>query len=154
MDMFIQRSMFSQTAEYALRAVVWLAAHPDAPLTSQEIARATRVPPDYLSKVMQALGRAELVDAQRGKHGGFVLARPAARISILDVLNAVDPIPRIRKCPLDLKSHRGQLCPLHRRVDAALDQIERVFAATLISEVLEDESPVKSLCNIAEVVHA
>ena len=116
--------MFSQTAEYALRAVVWLAGNPDAPSTTQQIARATRVPPDYLSKVMQALGRADIVQAQRGKKGGFSLAAPASAISILDVLNAVDPMKRIRTCPLSLKGHGANLCPLHRRLDNAMDHIE------------------------------
>ncbi len=48
--------MFSQTAEYALRAVVYLASQPGTPRTTQEIAKATQVPTGYLSKVMQSLG--------------------------------------------------------------------------------------------------
>ena len=59
--------MFSQTAEYALRAVVWLANNDDAPMTTNQIAKATQVSPDYLSKVLWALGRSGLVHAQRGK---------------------------------------------------------------------------------------
>ena len=80
--------MFSQTAEYALRAVVWLANNDDAPMTTNQIAKATQVPPDYLSKVLWALGRSGLVHAQRGKNGGFTLTRPADELSILDVINA------------------------------------------------------------------
>ena len=92
--------MFSQTAEYALRAVVFLAAQDGVPRTTQEIARATQVPTGYLSKVMQGLGRARLVLSQRGLHGGFTLARPAAELTVLDIIQAVDPIQRIRSCPL------------------------------------------------------
>jgi Rrf2 family protein len=110
--------MFSQTAEYALRAVVSLA-DSDQPLTTQQLAALTQVPADYLSKVMQSLGRAGLVESQRGKNGGFKLARPASQMTILDVLNAVDPLPRIHNCPLHLKSHSRQLCPLHQRLDDA-----------------------------------
>jgi len=141
--------MFSQTAEYALRAVVSLADSAGQPLTTQQIANRTQVPLDYLSKVMQALGRHGLVESQRGKHGGFTLAKPADRLTILDVLNAVDPLPRIRSCPLHLKSHSRQLCPLHRRLDDAFSSVERAFAGTAISDLLEPQSEIRPLCAIA-----
>ena len=140
--------MFSQTAEYALRAVVSLADSDGQPLTTQQIAKITQVPLDYLSKVMQALGRFGLVESQRGKHGGFRLARPANLVSILDVLNAVDPPARIRHCPLHLKAHGRQLCPLHQRLDNVLGALEKEFAATAISDLLGKDSDIRPLCAI------
>lgn len=145
--------MFSQTAEYALRAVVWLASHSDAPMTTSQIAKATKVPPDYLSKVLWALGRNGLVHAQRGKNGGFTLSTPADQLSILDVVNAVDPVQRIVRCPLGLKGHE-QLCPLHRRLDDALGQIEETLAASMISEFSSEQLPVSPLCPVPEATHA
>ena len=65
--------MISQTAEYALRAIVYLAGQ-ELPQTTQQIAATTRVPAGYLSKVLQALARGGLVHSQRGLHGGFTLA--------------------------------------------------------------------------------
>jgi Rrf2 family nitric oxide-sensitive transcriptional repressor len=137
LDMFIQMSIFSQTVEYALRAAVWLADHGDTPLTTRQIAKGTQVPAGYLSKVLQALGRAGLVHAQRGKHGGFTLAKHPADISVLEVVNAVDPIRRIRHCPLGLKAHRHRLCPLHRSLDSAMQLIEQSFARTRLADVSE-----------------
>jgi Rrf2 family nitric oxide-sensitive transcriptional repressor len=128
----------SQTVEYALRAIVWIASHPPAALGTPEIARATRVPPGYLSKVLQALGRGKLVVSQPGRRGGFVLARPADQITVLDVFEAVDPIAHIRKCPLNIASHAGELCPLHRRLEAALAHVEQAFAGTTIAELLAE----------------
>lgn len=142
--------MFSQTAEYALRAVVWLANHDDAPLTTSQIALATQVPPDYLSKVLLALGRSGLVRAQRGKNGGFTLMASADEITILDVINAVDPVQRIRRCPLGLKGHGTQLCPLHRRLDDALRQIEETFGSAKISEFSGEQLPISPLCPVQE----
>lgn len=98
----------SQTAEYALRAVVWLAGHAEAAMGTPEIARSTRVPPGYLAKVLQLLGRGGLVTSAPGRKGGFRLARSAAEISILQVVNAVDPVERIRRCPLGIESHGGR----------------------------------------------
>ncbi len=129
--------MFSQTAEYALRAVVFLAAQDGAPRTTQEIARATQVPTGYLSKVMQGLGRARLVLSQRGLHGGFTLARPAAELTVLDIIQAVDPIQRIRSCPLGLKGHIN-LCPLHRRLDQAMKLVEEALRQSSIAELLAE----------------
>src|SRR5690349_511493 len=111
--------MFSSTVEYALRAMMHLASLDGAPETSERIAAQTRVPSGYLSKVMRDLVVADLVTSFRGRRGGFVLARPPASITILDVVSAVDPIRRIDKCPLDNPAH-AELCPLHRRLDQAL----------------------------------
>ena len=141
--------MFSQTAEYALRAVVSLADSDGRPLTTQQLAETTQVPLDYLSKVMQALGRFGLVESQRGKHGGFKLARPAHRMSILDILKAVDPPTRIRSCPLRLKGHGRQLCPLHRRLDDAFSSMEKAFADTAISDLLAPQADIRPLCAVA-----
>jgi Rrf2 family nitric oxide-sensitive transcriptional repressor len=142
--------MFSQTVEYALRAVVWLAAHPGDPQTNQQIAAGTLVPAGYLAKVMQSLARAGLVSAQRGKGGGFELARGADRISVLEAVNAVEPIRRIEKCPLGIEAHGSVLCPLHSRLDAALASVEKAFRTTTIAQVLAEPSPSRPLCQVLE----
>jgi Rrf2 family transcriptional regulator, nitric oxide-sensitive transcriptional repressor len=140
--------VISRTAEYALRAVVCLADAKDQSLTTQQIAEMTRVPAGYLSKVLQALGRAELVVSQRGLHGGFTLGRDAQELSVLDVINAVDPIQRIHRCPLGLKSHGEQLCPLHRRLDDAMEMVEQAFADTTVAEILADPNKSRPLCDV------
>lgn len=66
--------MISQTAEYALRALIWLASRPDEQLSARQVAKAT--------KVLQNLARAELLASQRGVGGGFMLAHAPEDISI------------------------------------------------------------------------
>jgi Rrf2 family protein len=141
--------VISQTAEYALRAVVVLGSGRDGPVTTQEIASRTRVPAGYLSKVLQALGRAGLVEAQRGLGGGFNLTRPLEELSVLDVINAVDPLKRIERCPLGLAEHGRRMCPLHRRLDEGIALVESLYAQTTISELLGDRSPSRPLCEVA-----
>jgi Rrf2 family nitric oxide-sensitive transcriptional repressor len=131
--------MISRTTEYALRAIVWLAAHGQNPRTTRQIAAATRVPGGYLSKVMQALVDAGIVNSQRGPGGGFVLARPAAALTVLEVVDAVDPIRRIESCPLGLRSHAEQLCALHRRLDEALAMIRAAFSSCTVADLLAGE---------------
>lgn len=129
--------MFSQTVEYAFRAMVNLAAlDPERSASSEAIAARTSVPPSYLSKVLRDLVRAGLVVSQRGPNGGFALARAPREISLLDVVAAVDPIRRIVECPLGNPDH-VRLCPLHARLDRSLDQIECEFRATTLAEILE-----------------
>ncbi len=127
--------MFSQTAEYALRAVVYLASQHDEPRTVQQIAEVTCVPAGYLSKVLQGLSRSDLVHSQRGLHGGFVLAVPASILTVCDIIQAVDPIRRIKGCPLGLKGHVN-LCPLHRRLDNAVATVEQALKESTIAELL------------------
>lgn len=145
--------MFSQTAEYALRAIVVLASEPGAPWTAQDISSKSLVPHDYLMKVLQALSRSGLVTAQRGRGGGFVLTRQPDDISVLEVITAVDPLRRIKHCPLGIRSHGVALCPLHRKLDDAIRSVEEAFASTTIGELLRDPSPIRPLCEGETLCH-
>ena len=139
--------MLPQTVEYALRAVVHLASHSPDPQTTDQIAATTLVPRAYLSKVLQSLTRAGLAHSQRGLGGGITLTRTPDKLTILEVVNAVEPIQRIRTCPLGLPAHGAHLCPLHRRVDNALALVEEAFRDTTLAEVLADPSRSVPLCN-------
>jgi Rrf2 family nitric oxide-sensitive transcriptional repressor len=139
--------MFSQTVEYALRAVVHLASNAPQGQTTEEIARATRVPQAYLSKVLQNLVQGGVVKSQRGIGGGMSLVKKPADLTILEVVNAVDPIQRITTCPLELASHGVRLCPLHRRVDNAMAMVEDAFRSTTLQEVIDDPSESVPLCD-------
>ena len=132
--------MLSQTVEYALRAVVYLANRPCESARTSEIAELTKVPPAYLSKVLQALSREEIVTSRRGIGGGVTLSRDPSELTVLDVVQAVDPIQRINSCPLELKAHGVHLCPLHRRLDNAMKAVEDAFAATTLAEILGEQS--------------
>lgn len=137
--------MILKTAEYALRAVVTLAREPRRAHSAEQIAECTQVPRRYAHKVLQALVRAELVRSQSGPHGGYALVQPPDLISILDVVSAVEPIPRIRKCPLGLKTH-SRLCPLHRELDDACAATERAFARVTIAQLLNQPDAAPPLC--------
>jgi Rrf2 family protein len=140
--------MFSQTVEYALRAVVHLADRSPAPQTTGQIAKATLVPRAYLSKVIQGLCHAGIVQSRRGIGGGVALVKPPSELTILDVVNAVEPIVRIRTCPLGLKAHGIRLCPLHKRMDHALATVEAAFRQSTLAEILAEPSSSHPLCEL------
>jgi Rrf2 family protein len=138
--------IISQTAEYALRAVVLLADSDGTAMTTQQIAEASKVPADYLSKILQNLRRAGLVIAQRGLYGGFVLSRPASDVTLLEVVNAIDPIQRITTCPLKLKSHGVNLCPLHKKLDQAIASVEKGLSTSTLQGLLRSPATSRPLC--------
>ena len=138
--------MLSKTIEYGLRAVVCLARTPNQRQSADQLAKATRVPRRYLHKVLQELVKAGLTCSQSGPGGGYSLGRSADAISILDVVNAVGSIERIRRCPLGLKSHH-ELCPLHRELDKAYAMMEASFRRLTVAEVLDPSASPSPLCD-------
>jgi Rrf2 family protein len=128
----------TRTAEYALRAVAALGFQPERHLTARDLAGRTKVPPSYLAKLLRALARAGLIVSHRGPGGGFRLGRLPTQVTMLEVVNAVDPIRRIPRCPLHAASRRCGLCGLHLRIDTGLSMLERLFARSTIAEVIGD----------------
>lgn len=103
------------------------------------------MPRSYLSKVLQALVHAGLVESKRGLTGGFALARKPEDLTLLEILNAVNPFERIESCPLDLNTHGSELCPLHRRLDQAMDLVQTALEKTTLAELLSEENPCSTL---------
>lgn len=129
------KAMISQTAEYALRAMVFLAMNAEA-ATREQIAETTKVPPGYLSKILQKLVKEGYVVSQRGLRGGYALASTPAEVSILDIINAVDPIERLLTCPLGIESHGHILCPLHKSISEATASVETAFSKITLKQLL------------------
>ena len=88
----------SARADYAIRALLELAAaDADRPVRAEAIARAQAIPSKYLENLLVDLRRARLVASQRGTNGGYRLARPAAKITLADVIRAIDgPLAAVR----------------------------------------------------------
>jgi hypothetical protein len=70
-------------------------------------------------------------------------------LTVLDVINAVDPLKRIERCPLGLLEHGRRMCSLHRRLDEGIALVESLFGKTTISELLTDRNPSRPLCDEA-----
>jgi Rrf2 family transcriptional regulator, nitric oxide-sensitive transcriptional repressor len=136
--------------------MVFLAMGGGSPQPGQAIANGTKVPLDYLLKVLNSMGRAGLVHAQRGKHGGFSLVGDPADISIWAIIQAVDPMKRITTCPLGLKAHGIRLCSLHRKLDDAMGHVEKAFTSTSLADLIDESSTIRPLCanEIISLEHA
>ena len=139
--------MLPKTAEYALRAVVWLARDAEQPASADVLSANTKVPRRYLHTVLQELVRGGLVNSRSGPGGGYVLAKPTKGITILDVVNAVAPLERIRRCPLWLRSHT-KLCPLHRELDNVYAASEKALSRVTIAQLVNSTSDIVPLCEV------
>jgi len=139
-----EATMLTQTAEYALRAAVWLAQQGQRCVASERLAQVTQIPRRYLHHVLQALVRAGLVESYPGPGGGYRLAKEPQEITVLDIVNAVSPVPRIRHCPIIGGGHGANLCPLHRAIDRAAALVEAEFGRVTLQQLIppaKDQSP-------------
>jgi Rrf2 family iron-sulfur cluster assembly transcriptional regulator len=109
------QTFLSQTAEYALRAMARIAAQGKAePLRASDLSVETRIPQQYLSKILRRLVLAGILVSKKGRGGGFTLARPPSRIILRDVLAAVDAYPQEGRCAFGLHAcSRKHPCALH-----------------------------------------
>lgn len=131
--------MLSSSCTYGLRAVVFLAAEGDGAFVPvRRIADTLSISPTFLSKVLHGLAGARLVETYRGPNGGARLARPADRISVRDVVAALDGPGLFTECMLGLPGCGEQKpCPMHRQWAAIRGEIERSMSAETIEELAE-----------------
>lgn len=140
--------MLPKTAEYALRAVVWLGREPAQAASAEVLAAHTKVPRRYLHKVLQDLAAAGLVRSRSGPGGGYALDRAPDDVTILDVVNAVSPLERITACPLGLTSHT-RLCPLHRELDQAYAAVQEALQRVTIGALVRSTDAIVPLCEVS-----
>ncbi len=106
----------SPTCQHALRALIYLASkNTTKPVLVREIAEAAKVPKQSLAKILYGLRKKGLVKSTKGPGGGYQLARPGGRMTILEVIEAVDgPVDYSRDCILGLDRCDDEAgCALH-----------------------------------------
>lgn len=135
-------AMLSQTAEYALRAVLFLAGHEEdgRPVPVDRISEALDLPRNYLSKILHALAKRDVLASTRGPHGGFALATPAEELPLITVIEPFDPIEERRQCLLGRSrcSDRAP-CPAHARWKEVAEGVASFFRETTVADLLEEE---------------
>jgi Rrf2 family protein len=107
--------MLSRGCEYALQAVIYLAAQPqDSPVLQRDISKALNIPPHFLGKVLQLLSRHQIVISQKGKSGGFLLGKSPDDITPNDIIEAIDGSTFLDDCVLGFPECGDENpCPVH-----------------------------------------
>jgi len=129
--------MLSQTAEYALRTVLYLATTDQGELSNvSDIAERLDIPRNYLSKTLHLLARAGVLTSTRGKHGGFRLTKPASELTLAEVVAPFDGPTGARICLLGrVACSDSDPCPAHGRWKAVSNQVSTFFRETKVSDL-------------------
>ena len=129
----------SRPAEYALRAMTYLARlKTGIRIRTRDLAEAVNVPAPFLSKILGRLTAVGILEAQKGHHGGFVLARPPAEVKFIDILRAVDFEPAADHCLFGWESCDAENpCPLHPEWSILKEQIEAWARSHTLADSLE-----------------
>ena len=127
--------MLSQTAIYAIRAMGYLAGQDTSePVLSSLIADKMEIPQNFLSKILNRLSQARLIETTRGRNGGVKLARPATEIKLHDIVNHFMTVDDYKKCMLGLNQCDGS-CGLHLRWRIISEQYDKILNETTIDQV-------------------
>ena len=133
----------SKKAEYALMALKDLASRPEALASSaREIAERYGIPVEVMRKVLQRLVRQHLVASQHGSRGGYLLARPASRISVADVIEAIDGPVTVTVCSsADDDCDQYATCNVRDPLWRIKDRIVQALSCYSLQALAADEPP-------------
>jgi Rrf2 family protein len=133
----------SAKADYALRACIQLAAaEGEGHVKGERIAQAQEVPLKFLENILGDLRHAGLVRSQRGADGGYWLARPAAEITLAEIIRAVEgPLANVRGVRPDSISYQGAAEPLKDVWIAVRASLRSVLEAVTLADVASGELP-------------
>ena len=137
----------SKKAEYALMAVKDLASRPKSEAASaREIAERYRIPVELMAKVLQRLVRQDLLASHHGTRGGYHLARSPERISVADVIEAIDGPVTVTACSsADDDCDQYATCNIRDPLWRIKDQIRQALTAYSLQALAADEPPVVSI---------
>jgi Rrf2 family protein len=132
--------MISRSTEYAIRALVCLAAQPPGKAVSaHEISAATDVPLPFLWKVLRHLTRTKLVRSFKGVAGGYELARPATKVSVLEVLKVGHESDLLENCLLGhIRCDKRHYCAVHSAWKGIPGQVERELRRTTLANLAQN----------------
>ncbi len=131
--------MLSATCKYGLRAVIFIASRPEQKSNTglREIAEKLNIPQPYLAKILQILSKKKILHSSKGPHGGFTLMVPAAELSMMDIIDAIDGRDFFdscyitgEKCNFD-EPDKG-VCILHNDLRKEKVRLERFFSSKSI----------------------
>ncbi len=129
--------IITRATEYSIRAVLHLAdQYPAAVISKQEICEKEGITPAFLTKILQPLIRKGIVRSKRGVSGGFALARDPAKLTLVDVMQAVDEPMALNVCLLEGHAcERECTCPVHDMWAEAKSSFEQIFSRHTVADL-------------------
>jgi len=132
----------SAKADYAMRAMLELAAAEDPPCKRDQIAQAQKIPVKFLETILGELKHAGIVSSQRGAEGGYWLARPADEITVADVMRVVEgPLASIRESRPEDLAYEGAAESLRDVWVALRANMREVLEGVTLADVIGQSLP-------------
>jgi len=135
--------MLSSTCKYGIRAVIFIASRPDPKINTglKQISDELRIPRPYLAKILQTLSRKKILHSSKGPHGGFYLLIPAGKLTLMDIIEAIDGGDFFdscyvtgEKCSFD-QPDKG-VCILHDDLRKEKDNLAKFFSSKTIGDIV------------------
>lgn len=128
--------LWSSACDYAIRAAAHLSEQSGALVQLKDIARLEHIPAPFVGKILQALGRADILRSVRGPNGGYGLARPAQEVTLLMIVAAVDGTKALEACSVGLGACSSDtLCPLHEAFAPVRASIRAYLERTTLADM-------------------
>ncbi len=138
--------LYGHAAEVAIRAALYLAGRPPGELSPvHDVAKATKLPSSYLSKVIQRLAQAGLVRTFRGPGGGIELGKSPETITLWSLVRAMEGRADVERCALGIGTCSAEKpCPLHGRWAPLREEFMKLLEGTTLAALLRELAGVQS----------
>jgi len=140
--------MLSATCKYGIRAMIFIASKPEQKSNTglKEIAEKLKIPQPYLAKILQVLARKKILHSAKGPHGGFYLLIPSSKLTLMDIIDAIDGRNFFdscyitgERCNFD-KTDEG-VCVLHNDLRMEKVRLEKFFSSKTVEAVVRQNDP-------------
>jgi Rrf2 family protein len=139
--------MLSATCKYGIRAVIFIAMKSDQKINTglKEIAEKLKIPQPYLAKILQILARKKILHSSKGPHGGFYLMIPASKLTLIDMIDAIDGRNFFDNCYVtgercNFDKPDNGLCVLHNDLRQEKVRLEQFFSSKTVEDLARQVS--------------
>jgi Rrf2 family protein len=132
--------LITRETDYAVRALLYISQTSKRIVSSDELVKEVGIPKAFLRRLLQDLGKAKILTPHKGKGGGFVLAVPADKIKITDLMKVFQGGVEITKCMFKQKiCPNRRVCPLRKKIKDIESLMEQKLAKITIGGLLKDQ---------------
>lgn len=145
--------MFSTSCHYALQAMIFIATHAsdEENIGLKTIAKEQDIPKHFLSKILQLLVKHKLLVSMKGPTGGFNLNRSAEKITLIEIIEAIDGLDIFNQCGIGFKRcNDDHPCPIHEDYKKVRNQVEQLFRNKTLKELAEDVESGDSIVSLGK----
>ncbi len=141
--------LYSKSCEYSFRALTHIALHGDKFCMAKNIAKGENIPLYFLAKLLQDLVKFGLLRSFKGPTGGFMLAKPASKIALYDVMQLIDHENLEERCAVGLYGCSDNTpCPIHESWKGLREQILTYLRSTTIEDLVLMRATVSSAVKV------